>query len=80
MLDLREVDVGIAVVNERIQIVEGFPHGQRLAIERQILALLLEDEAERLVRVVERVELLDPGTGMRVVPKLFDGLWQKRAT
>ena len=80
VLDLREVDVRIAVVDERVEEVEGFPDGQRLAVERQVLALLLEHEGERLVRVVERVELLDPRPGMRVVPELIDGLGQKRAT
>ena len=59
VLDLREVDVGIAVVDERVEEVERLPDRQRLAIERQILALLLEHEVERLMRVVERVELLD---------------------
>ena len=72
VLDLGEIDVRIAVVNECIEEVERLPYGQRLALQPQVLALLLEDEGEGLVRMVERVELLDPRPGMRVVPELVN--------
>jgi hypothetical protein len=36
VLDLREVDVGIAVVDERVEEVERLPNGQRLAVERKV--------------------------------------------
>ena len=79
VLDLREVDVGIAVVDERVEEVERFPDGQRLAVERQVVALLLEHEPERLICVVEGVELLDARPRVRVVPKLVNRLGQERA-
>ena len=44
VLDLREIDVGIAVVDERVEKVERLPHRHRLAVERQVFALLREHE------------------------------------
>ena len=56
---LREVDVGIAVVHERVEIFERLPTPSSSSIQRQIFLFLREHELERLPRVVERIELLD---------------------
>ena len=61
VLDLGEVDVGVAVVDERVQVLQGLPHAHRPAVEREVLALLPEDELHRLVRVVLPVELAHGG-------------------
>src|SRR4029078_6685227 len=52
-----EVDVGIAVVHERVEILEGLPDAHAPPIEPEILTLLLLEEVEGLVRMVLSVEL-----------------------
>ena len=79
MLDLREVDVGIAVVDQRVQVLQRLPHRHRPAVQRQVVALLLQDEVERLVRVVLEVELRDALVGVLVVPELVDRFRQQGA-
>ena len=55
VLDLREVDVRVAVVDQRVQELERLEHGHPSAVQRQIVPLLPEDEVQRLVRVVLEV-------------------------
>src|SRR5688572_21532217 len=52
MLDLREVDVGVAVVDKGVEKVERFPDGHGLAVQRKVLALFGTHERERLLRMV----------------------------
>ena len=78
VLDLGEVDVGIAVVDQRVEVLQRLQHRHRPAVQRQVVALLPEDEVERLVRVVQAVELRDPLVGVLVVAELVDRLRQQR--
>ena len=64
VLDLREVGVGIAVVHQRVQEVERLPDVHLPPVERQVLALLRPHEIERLVRVVQAIELFNPRVGL----------------
>ena len=74
VIDLGEVDVRIAVVHERVQVVECFPDGHRLSREAQVVRFLLEHEVQRLVRVVLAVELADGvARGLVVIPEC--GCW-----
>ena len=49
VFDLREVHVGIAVVDERVEKLERLPHVHARAVERQVLGLFRQDEVERLM-------------------------------
>jgi hypothetical protein len=70
MIDLREADVGIAVVNDVVLIVQHLPNGQPHPIEGQILGLL-PDEVERLVGVMNLIELFDAAARLGgMVPEL----------
>ena len=59
VLDLTEVDVGVAVVDQRLDELERLPDRHAPPVERQVPALLGAHEVERLVQVVEPVELVD---------------------
>ena len=75
---LREVDVGIAVVDERVEKLERSPDRHRLSTQSQIFLFLREHERERLPRVVQRIELLDARPRVAVVPELagrFRNVW-----
>ena len=74
VLDLGEVDVGIAVVDQRVQELERLEHRHRPAVQRQVVALLLQDEVQRLVGVVLEVELRHALVGVLVVAELVDRL------
>ena len=80
VLDLRQLDVGVAVVDKRVQEIERLPHGHRLSRKREVLVLLRDDERKRLVRVIEPVELFDAWTRVLVVAKVVGRFRQKRAT
>ena len=58
MIDLREVDVRVAVVDDGVEELQRVPDAMPLPVARQVVGLLREHEVERLVRVVEAVELL----------------------
>ena len=79
VLDLGEVDIRVAVVHEHVQVVQRLPDGHRPATPGQVLALLSEHEVQRLIRVIERIELFDARVRMRVVTKLIDGFGKQRA-
>ena len=79
VLDLREVDVRIAVVDERVEELERFPHRHPLAAERQIVPLLPAHEIERLVRVIQAVEFLDGVAGFRREVAEVAGILAERA-
>src|SRR5438067_1618351 len=57
MLYLGEVGVGIAVVNEGVQILHRLPHAHRALVAGRKLAFLFLDELERLVTMVKPIEL-----------------------
>jgi hypothetical protein len=63
VLDLREVHVRIAVVHQRVEELERFPHGHALPAERQVVRLFVPHEIERLVGVIQAVEFLDGVSG-----------------
>jgi hypothetical protein len=67
VLDLAELDVGIAVVDQRLHELERFPRRHAPAVARQVLALLRADEVERLPGMVEPVELVDGRARARAV-------------
>jgi hypothetical protein len=65
----------IRVVDQRVEELERLPHLHPLPIELQVIALLVQHEVERLVRVIEPVELLDGVARLgRVVAELLGGL------
>ena len=59
MLDLREVCVRIAVVDERIEKLGGLPNAFFAFIQAEVLFLFRHDIVERLVLMVQPVELRD---------------------
>jgi len=63
VLDLPEVEVGIAVVHERVHVLERLPHRHAPLVECLVLALLRAHEVERLVGVVQPVQLVDGRAG-----------------
>ena len=54
-----EVGVGVAVVHERVQILERLPDADPLPVQGEKLPLFCQDEIERLISVIEPVELFD---------------------
>ncbi len=74
MFDLGEVGVGIAVVDQRVQKFGCFPDGLLALLQAEVFLLFAEHVVDRLVLVVEPVELGDAGGGGRVVlPELLLG-------
>jgi hypothetical protein len=75
VVGLGEARVRIALVHDVVQMREHLPDRHRLAVERQVLRLLLQDEGERLVRVVAAIERPDVAARLRVVvPEVCGGL------
>jgi hypothetical protein len=67
VLDLREIGVRVAVVDQRIQVLHRLPDAHLPPRLQQVLALLPQDESQRLVSVVEPIELFDAGPDVRAV-------------
>src|SRR3984957_4014308 len=67
MLELREIGVGVAVVDEGVEEFGCFPDALFAALEPEVLALLAQDVSVRLVGVVEAVEFGDSGIGFGIV-------------
>src|SRR5438067_3622273 len=67
VFDLGEVRVRIAVVDERIKEFSSLPNGLRALVETEVLLLLRHHIVERLVLVVEPVELGDFRRGLLVI-------------
>ena len=59
VLELGEAEVGIGVVDQRVEERERVPHAHALALEPEELALLGQHEVVALMAVVEPVELAD---------------------
>ena len=74
MIHLGEIGVGIALVDDVVEMLQHLPHRHRLAIQRQVLRLLADDEVERLILMVLAIELLDvAGRFFRVVAERGGG-------
>src|SRR5262249_13102627 len=59
VLDLAQIDVGVAVVHERIEKLHRLPDAHAALAERQVLPLFRLYEIKRLVAVVEPIKLPD---------------------
>jgi hypothetical protein len=57
VLQLVEVNVGVRVVHQRVEVFHGAPHGHFPLVELQKLLFFLHYEVVRLVAVVEPVKL-----------------------
>ena len=75
VLKLIELDIGIGVVDQRVEKVERFEDAHPPAVEAEIRVALLADEFERLMAVILPVELAHGvAGGVVVVPVVFLGL------
>ena len=74
MLDLGEIGVGIAVVDQRVEKLGRLPDGLLAPGQAEVLLFLAQHVVDGLVLVVQAVELGDAGRGGRVVhAELFLG-------
>ena len=64
VLELRQLGVGIAVIHQGVQQLDGFPDPHALVVELQILFLLRLDELQGLVGVIEPIELFHSGASL----------------
>ena len=72
MDNLRQSQVGIAVVHELVHFFQRFPDAQFLFAQHGIFGFLVQDEGERLMLVVQMVKLFDCVAGFGgVVTKNF---------
>jgi hypothetical protein len=72
VLNLGEVSVRIAVVDEGVEEFGGFPDSFLALLEREVLLLLAEDVVDCLVLVVLAIELGYAGGGLGIVyPEFF---------
>jgi hypothetical protein len=67
VLDLGEVGIGVAVVDEGVEEFGGLPDGLLALLEGEVLLLFAEDVVDGLVLVVEAVELGYAGRGLGVI-------------
>jgi len=67
VLDLGEVGVRVAVVDQGVEKLGGFPDGFLALLEREVLFLFAEDVVDGLVLVILAVELGYSGRGLGVV-------------
>src|SRR3954466_4010396 len=67
MLNLREISIGIAVVDQRVQILRCFPNAFLASLQTEILLLFSEDIIDRLVLMIESVELCHARIRLRVI-------------
>jgi hypothetical protein len=75
MLNLGEVGIRIAVVDQGVEIVGHFPDALFAAVQGAILSLLFDDKIECLVSVILAVELGYGGIGVGlIVAELVLGL------
>ena len=66
VVDLREVEIGIAVVDDLAEMAERVPHTHATASQGQVLAPLRLDERDGLIRVVQGVEVADAGASVLI--------------
>ena len=72
VLDLGEIGIGIAVVDQGVQEFGGFPHRLFALLQAEVFLLLAEHVIDRLVFVIQAVELRHAGLCLGVVhAKLF---------
>ena len=75
MVQLREVRVGIAIIHERVQILQRFPHAHLPPFQRQELLSLALHKLMALVPVIQPVKLPHRRAGVRlIIPELLLGL------
>ena len=67
MLQLRELDVRIGIIDQRVEIIERFEDAHLPAVELQELALLRLHEVVRLMAVILAIELADGLAGRIIV-------------
>jgi len=84
VLDLREIGIGVALVHQGVEVVEGLPDAHLGPGAAGVLALFIEDKLARLVGVVETIEFAHSRRGgvivftkifrlaVRVVPLLYE--------
>ncbi len=65
--DLRQRQVGVAVVNQTVQKIHRLPDAHLGFVQLSVFGLFGEDEIERLVGVIEPVQLFDRGAGFGLV-------------
>src|SRR5215510_15769252 len=80
--DLRQRQIGVAVVNQGIQKINRFPDAHLGLVELAVFGLFGEDEIERLVGMIEPVQLSDRGAGFGLVVaevlRAFDTVEERR--
>src|SRR5271170_7091705 len=75
MLDLGQVGIRIAVIDESIEKLGGLPDALLTFVQAEVLLLFRENVVDRLVLVIQPIKLGDPGVRFRVIlPKLLLGL------
>lgn len=67
MLKLGDFRIGVAVVNELVQILDRFPDAHAAPVEQEELLLFRADEFERLAHVIEPVKLPDGRPSLRPI-------------
>ncbi len=71
MFNLRQVDIWIAIVDQFVEELHGFPNTHRAAIKRQVLGAFLSIERQCLILVVEAIKFLDTRPGLRSIVAKF---------
>ena len=67
VLDLGQVGIGVAVVDQRVEELHRLPDPHLPLVLRQVLPLLGPDEVERLMSMIQPVELADARADIRPV-------------
>ena len=71
VLNLRQVDIRIAIIDKGIEIFQSLPDRHPTFLQRKILGALLQDKIHRLMLMVEAVEFPDPGPRFSFVGTKF---------
>ena len=67
VFDLRQVGVGVTVVDQRVEELHRLPDPHLAMVLAQVLPLFRSDEVERLMAVIQPVELADGRADVRSV-------------
>src|SRR5450432_4814844 len=67
MLDLREVGVRVAVIDQRVEIFRRFPNAFLAPRQAEVLLLFTEHVVNRLLLVIQSVKFRHAGVGVRVI-------------
>ena len=65
VLDLRQIGVGVAVIDQRVEELHRLPDAHQPVILLKILPLLFQDEVERLTAVIQAIKLAHRGPDRR---------------